>query len=142
MPDIRLVQLPLISLDCCANGDVLIMRDHRVFQSSYHRFCQHICAGTKQLVYDMVDTGSVARNRGGGEYDGIAGNQLDIAMGSGSNSLMSDSTNSGVEDFSISEKKVANEILDITRKTKGRLIVATFASVPEAILERAASGSP
>lgn len=42
--------------------------------------------------------------------------------------LMSDSTNSGVEDFSISEKKVANEILDIMRKTKQRLIVATFAS--------------
>ena len=42
--------------------------------------------------------------------------------------LMSDSTNSGVEDFSISEKKVAQEILDITRKTNGRLIVATFAS--------------
>lgn len=42
--------------------------------------------------------------------------------------LMSDSTNSGVEDFSISEKKVAQEILDIMRKTNGRLIVATFAS--------------
>ena len=42
--------------------------------------------------------------------------------------LMSDSTNSGVEDFSISEKKVANEILEIMRKTKQRLIVATFAS--------------
>lgn len=42
--------------------------------------------------------------------------------------LMSDSTNSGVEDFSISERKVANEILDIMRKTKQRLIVATFAS--------------
>ncbi len=42
--------------------------------------------------------------------------------------LMSDSTNSGVEDFSISEKKVASEIFDIMRKTKGRLIVATFAS--------------
>lgn len=42
--------------------------------------------------------------------------------------LMSDSTNSGVEDFSISEKKVANAILDIMRKTQGRLIVATFAS--------------
>jgi len=42
--------------------------------------------------------------------------------------LMSDSTNSGIEDFSISEKKVANEILDIMRKTEGRLIVATFAS--------------
>ena len=42
--------------------------------------------------------------------------------------LMSDSTNSGVEDFSISEKKVANEILEIMRKTRQRLIVATFAS--------------
>ncbi|MFR5709155.1 ribonuclease J [Faecalitalea cylindroides] len=42
--------------------------------------------------------------------------------------LMSDSTNSGVEDFSISEKKVAYEILEIMRKTKQRLIVATFAS--------------
>ena len=41
---------------------------------------------------------------------------------------MSDSTNSGVEDFSISEKKVANEILEIMRKTSQRLIVATFAS--------------
>ncbi|MEG0409672.1 MAG: ribonuclease J [Erysipelotrichaceae bacterium] len=42
--------------------------------------------------------------------------------------LMSDSTNSGVEDFSISEKKVANAILEITKKATGRLIVATFAS--------------
>lgn len=42
--------------------------------------------------------------------------------------LMSDSTNSGIEDFSISEKKVADEILEIMRKTKQRLIVATFAS--------------
>lgn len=42
--------------------------------------------------------------------------------------LMSDSTNSGVEDFSISEKKVSEAILEIFKKTKGRLIVATFAS--------------
>ena len=42
--------------------------------------------------------------------------------------LMSDSTNSGVEDFSISEKKVSEAILEIFSKTKGRLIVATFAS--------------
>ena len=42
--------------------------------------------------------------------------------------LLSDSTNSGVEDFSISEKKVAAEILDTMKKTSGRLIVATFAS--------------
>ena len=42
--------------------------------------------------------------------------------------LLSDSTNSGVEDFSISEKKVAAEILDTMKKTSGRLIVATFAT--------------
>lgn len=42
--------------------------------------------------------------------------------------LMSDSTNSGVPGFSISEKKVAHSILEITRKTPGRLLVATFAS--------------
>ncbi len=42
--------------------------------------------------------------------------------------LMSDSTNAGVQGFSISEKKVAQSILEITRKTSGRLLVATFAS--------------
>ena len=47
---------------------------------------------------------------------------------SGVTLLMSDSTNSGVEDFSISEKKVSEAILEIFKKTQGRLIVATFAS--------------
>jgi len=42
--------------------------------------------------------------------------------------LMSDSTNSEVPAFSISEKQVSNSIQDIFRKTEGRLIVATFAS--------------
>jgi conserved hypothetical protein len=42
--------------------------------------------------------------------------------------LMSDSTNSEIEAFSISEKKVSNSIQNIFRKTEGRLIVATFAS--------------
>lgn len=42
--------------------------------------------------------------------------------------LMSDSTNSEVESFSISERKVSNSIQNIFRKTDGRLIVATFAS--------------
>ncbi len=42
--------------------------------------------------------------------------------------LLSDSTNSGVEAFSISEKKVSAEIYDTMKKTKGRLIVSTFAS--------------
>lgn len=42
--------------------------------------------------------------------------------------LMSDSTNSGVPGFSISEKKVAATILDQIRRTPGRLLVSTFAS--------------
>ncbi len=42
--------------------------------------------------------------------------------------LMSDSTNSEVEGFSISEKKVAKTVYDIIKKTPGRLIVSTFAS--------------
>ncbi|WP_305209213.1 ribonuclease J [Dubosiella newyorkensis] len=42
--------------------------------------------------------------------------------------LMSDSTNSGVEEFSISEKDVANELLEIMRNAKHRIIIATFAS--------------
>ncbi len=42
--------------------------------------------------------------------------------------LMSDSTNSEVEGFSISEKKVADSIMEITKNTTGRLIVSTFAS--------------
>ena len=42
--------------------------------------------------------------------------------------LMSDSTNSEVEGFSISEKKVAHTVYDIIKKTPGRLIDSTFAS--------------
>lgn len=42
--------------------------------------------------------------------------------------LLSDSTNSSIEGFSISEKKVALAILDVFKQTDGRLIVATFAS--------------
>ena len=42
--------------------------------------------------------------------------------------LMSDSTNAEVEEFSISEKKVAQSILDIVRKAPGRIIISTFSS--------------
>ncbi len=42
--------------------------------------------------------------------------------------LMSDSTNSAVPGFSISEKAVARSIMDQIRKTPGRLLVSTFAS--------------
>ena len=42
--------------------------------------------------------------------------------------LMSDSTNSAVKGFSISEKQVAKSIQEIMVKTRGRLIIATFSS--------------
>ena len=42
--------------------------------------------------------------------------------------LLSDSTNSAVVGFSISEKQVAKSINEIMEKTRGRLIIATFSS--------------
>lgn len=42
--------------------------------------------------------------------------------------LLSDSTNSGVDGFSISEKKIASVIKKQMSKTPGRLLVSTFAS--------------
>ena len=42
--------------------------------------------------------------------------------------LMSDSTNSEVDGFSISEKQVASAINDVMKKTSNRIIISTFAS--------------
>ena len=42
--------------------------------------------------------------------------------------LMSDSTNSEVDGFSISERQVASAINDVMRKTANRIIISTFAS--------------
>ena len=42
--------------------------------------------------------------------------------------LLSDSTNSSVPGFSVSEKQVANSIIEAIRRTPGRLLVSTFAS--------------
>ena len=42
--------------------------------------------------------------------------------------LLSDSTNAAIEGFSISEKKVAQSIYEIIKRTPGRLLVSTFAS--------------
>ncbi|MCF0110832.1 MAG: ribonuclease J [Erysipelotrichaceae bacterium] len=42
--------------------------------------------------------------------------------------LLSDSTNSAIKDFSVSEKKVAQTVLNTMKRTTGRLIISTFAS--------------
>jgi len=42
--------------------------------------------------------------------------------------LLSDSTNSAVPGFSISEKEVAKSLLEEMQKTQGRLLIATFSS--------------
>ena len=47
---------------------------------------------------------------------------------SGVTLLMSDSTNSEVDGFSISERQVASAINDVMKKTTGRIIISTFAS--------------
>ncbi len=41
---------------------------------------------------------------------------------------LSDSTNSAISDFSLSEKQVGQQINDIMKNVKGRLIIASFAS--------------
>lgn len=75
------------------------------------------CVHTGDFKFDLTPVGTNA------DYQIMAYiGQIGVTL------LMSDSTNSGVEDFSVSEKKVAAEILEITRKCEGRLIVATFAS--------------
>ncbi|MBR4446730.1 MAG: ribonuclease J [Solobacterium sp.] len=50
------------------------------------------------------------------------------SAGDGVTLLLSDSTNSGVPGFSISEKAVAKAILEQMRKTPGRMLVSSFAS--------------
>lgn len=42
--------------------------------------------------------------------------------------LLSDSTNSEIPGFSVSEKKIGQNILNVVRKQSGRIIVALFAS--------------
>jgi len=72
---------------------------------------------TGDFKFDLTPVGP------GTEFDKIVSfSQKGVSL------LMSDSTNSEVEGFSISEHKVAATIEEITRKTKGRLIVSTFAS--------------
>ncbi|MBR3227151.1 MAG: ribonuclease J, partial [Erysipelotrichaceae bacterium] len=103
---------------------------------------QHFRVGFFDTVHSIPDSLGVLINTPNGrivetgdfKFDltpvGINADDQKMAyiVASGVTLLMSDSTNSEVEGFSISEKKVARSILDITRRTTGRLIVSTFAS--------------
>ena len=72
---------------------------------------------TGDFKFDLTPTGSNA------DY------QVMAFMGQfGIDILMADSTNAAVSGFSISEKQVAKSILEIMKKTKNRLIIATFSS--------------
>jgi len=72
---------------------------------------------TGDFKFDLTPVGSNA------DYQVIAFlGQVGITL------LLSDSTNSEVKGFSISEKDVAKSLNEITAHTMGRLIVATFAS--------------
>lgn len=62
-------------------------------------------------------------------YEGNTDYQKLAFIGSSGVTLaLSDSTNSAVSDFSLSEKKVGQQINDIMKNVKGRFIVASFAS--------------
>ncbi len=72
---------------------------------------------TGDFKFDLTPTGTNA------DY------QVMAFMGQfGIDLLLSDSTNSAIPGFSISEKQVAKSILEIMSKTAGRLIIATFSS--------------
>lgn len=72
---------------------------------------------TGDFKFDLTPVGQNANYQ---KMAFIGAMQLDL--------LMSESTNSGVEGFSISEKDVADEINSIMKNVNNRLIVATFAS--------------
>ena len=62
-------------------------------------------------------------------YEGNTDYQKLAFIGStGVTLALSDSTNSAISDFSLSEKKVGQQINDIMKNVKGRFIVASFAS--------------
>lgn len=72
---------------------------------------------TGDFKFDLTPVGAVA------DY------QIMSYMGEvGIDLLLSDSTNAEVSGFSISEKDVSKSILEIFKKTEGRIILATFAS--------------
>ena len=102
----------------------------------------HFKIGFFQTVHSIPDTLGILINTPNGRIVETGDFKFDLSPvgdnadyqkmayigASGVTLLMSDSTNSEVEGFSISEKKVAQSILDIIKKTKTRLIVSTFAS--------------
>lgn len=103
---------------------------------------EHFRIGFFQTVHSIPDTLGILINTPNGRIVETGDFKFDLTPvgenadyqkmayigASGVTLLMSDSTNAEVPGFSVSEKIVAQSILDIMRRTTSRLIVSTFAS--------------
>lgn len=103
---------------------------------------KHFTVGFFNMVHSIPDSYGVLLNTPNGRIVSTGDFKFDLTpvannsdyqkmayMGQvGIDLLMSDSTNSGVDGFSISERDVAVQLFDTIAQTEGRLIVATFAS--------------
>lgn len=103
---------------------------------------KHFVVGFFRVIHSIPDAFGVIVNTPNGRIVATGDFKFDLTpVGSnsdypilsylgeiGTTLLLSDSTNSSVQGFSISEKTVAKELNGIFRKADGRIIVATFAS--------------
>ena len=119
-----------------ANTKIIEIDDNSSINSKYFR------VGFFNTVHSIPDSLGVLINTPNGRIDETGDFKFDLTPvgenadyqkmayigAAGVTLLMSDSTNSEVPGFSISEKQVASSIMEIMKKTPKRLIVSTFAS--------------
>lgn len=103
---------------------------------------EHFSIGFFNVIHSIPDSYGVLLNTPNGRIVSTGDFKFDLTpvgsssdypimsyMGAiGTDLLLSDSTNAEVAGFSISERDVSKSIMDIFRKTDGRIIIATFAS--------------
>lgn len=103
---------------------------------------KHFSVGFFNVIHSIPDSYGVLLNTPNGRIVSTGDFKFDLTpvgsssdypimsyMGAiGTDLLLSDSTNAEVAGFSISERDVSKSIMDIFKKTDGRIIIATFAS--------------